>query len=142
MMTPEKVFVDAETFKNGLAGAGIVVPKIITPKPSTPGDVEGELISLFTSASDKDKEFFNLVKHFAGMMKSKRDAKDQFKKMFDIFIMSLKSQYPSEDKAEKIEKIQISIETTINEIDNFVKDGNLHNDYFKVGLAALLVKLL
>jgi hypothetical protein len=141
MMTPDKVFVDSDVFKRGLAGAGIVPESTILPKPSTVGDVEGDLTSLF-STNDKYRDFFNLAKHFSGIIKSKKDAKEQFKKVFDIYILSLKAQYPTDDKKEQIKNIENSIKDTINQIDNFTKDGNMSNEYFKVGLAALLIKLL
>lgn len=140
-MTPSSIFKDADKFKDGMMGVGIVPQSSIIAKPSTAGDVEGELVSLF-SQNDIYRDFFNLTRHYSGTIKSKKDAKDQFKKIFDIYIMSLKKQYPEESKLEQIKNIEKSIESTINEIDNFTKDGNMINDYFKIGLAGLLVKLL
>lgn len=146
MMTPSTVFVNdnkegMDEFKSGLSTDQFKPASPIIPKPSTNSDIESQLVSLF-STNELYSKFFNKARHYSGMMKSKKDSKDQFQKVFDIYIMSLEEVCKTPDELERVRDIKKTIETTIIEIDNFTKDGNMSNEYFKVGLAALLTKLL
>ena len=141
-MRPDTVFTNRETpTSSGLSGSNIGPQKISTPRPATKNEVAQVLNSYFSGDPDMEM-FYRMMLHFGEVSKSPKDAKEQFEKIFEVFFISLKKQYPSEDNIEKIEKIQKTIEPIKKSLDNFLKDGKLELDYFKAGISAFLVSLL
>lgn len=143
IMTPGSVFVDNTQKPNEdhPQGSTIGATKISTPSPKTPQDIRAAMDSHF-SQYPKLEEYYKMMKHYGAVSKSKKDVNDQFGKLLEIYISSLKQVAPSDDQHKELEEIAKTMETTKKLLANFVGDGNIGNDYFKAGLAAMLVNLL
>ena len=145
MMTPETVFKDKtnkqEPNSKRLSGSNIGPVKIDVPTPPSTDEVEKHL-DLYFSQYPKIEQFYKMMKHYGRISKSKTDAKDQFEKIIEIYISSVKQCIKTEEESDKLEDIQKTTQETKKLLADFIDDGKVSNDYFKAGLAALLVNLI
>lgn len=125
----------------GLSGSSIGPVKSITPEAPKKQYIEN-ILSDYFSQNDSKNLFYRQCRHFCSMSKSKKDAKEQFEKVIELYFLSLKNQYPNEKDTNEINTILENIDTIVKLLDNFSKDGRMENDYFGAALAALLVSLL
>ncbi len=140
-MTPETVFKTSTPNLELLGGSNIGPIKIQAEPIPTSKEIEAQLHRLFLD-NDNLNSFYKLCKHYCGISKSKKDSKEQFEKIIYLYILSLKMQYPDKLSLSYIENIQKSMENTKKLLDDFTKDGRMNNDYFKVGVSAMLTHIL
>ena len=141
-MTPDSVFVDnTEVNEEHLLGSDIGATKLDTPIPKTAGEVT-ETINSHFSQYPKIDDFYKMIRHYGRVSKSKKDTKEQFCKVFEIYISAMKQTITKDSEFEALEEITKSMETTKKLLANFVDGSKIENDYFRAGLAALLVNIL
>lgn len=140
IMTPESVFKDNTEDDNHLAGSKIGQAKIHVPRPIDEKEVEDLMLQYF--AQHPTVDFYRMIRHMCKISKSKRDSKEQFQKVVEIYFTSISQSLTKKEDFDKLDEIRESMKITEILLDDFVKDGNMTNDHFKAGLAALLVSII
>ena len=141
-MTPDTVFKDKTETVPGvrtLAGSSITPTRILESAPPSAKDMEAHFNKLFTDRP-KVEAFYTMAKHLCRMTKSKNDAKQQLETVLELYFTSLKIQYPNDITI--LDEIKKTLEPTIKLIDNYVKSGNMSNEYFYAGVCAFALSLL